>query len=639
MNPDLRRDGSVTLRKGSVHVLRRKLLWDGACHEQMRFTHHGREPVELEAGVAPGRRLRRCVRVARRRSARGAASWPRPQPTRRRADASATWGSTAARRRTLVRFDPTPAQISPGLARFVVRLAPGEQCSIRWQIACETPGASAPVALDHDNAWRDHDDCAQRTAAGRCVVASSNPMMNRWLERSGSDLDMLTTALPSGPYPYAGVPWFCTTFGRDGADHGATSACGCGPSWRAACWPFSPRRRPPSKTRAPMPSRARSCTRRAAARWRNTREVPFGALLRLGRRDAAVRGAGRRLLATHRPTWNSSARCGRNITAALQWIDRYGDCDGDGFVEYARRSGDGLVQQGWKDSHDSVFHADGRMARRRSRCARCRATSTRPSWARPSSATRSASRWPAARWRREARAMQAAVPAALLVRGHRPVRAGARRRQAAVPRGVLQRGPCVVGGHRRARARRRALRNACSARDLFSGWGVRTLALGTGALQPDVVPQRLGLAARQRDDLRGPGALRPRRCGTVSCCARPSTARCTSRAARLPELFCGFQRRDGEGPTRYPVACSPQAWASRCRVRHAGGLPRPGVRRQQSLRAPALAAAAGIRRLAAHRAPARGRCGRWICCCSATATASESMSRSATGDVEVSVSV
>ena len=46
----------------------------------------------------------------------------------------------------------------------------------------------------------------------------------------------------------------------------------------------------------------------------------------------------------------------------LYWIDKYGDSDGDGFVEYSRRSKDGLVQQGWKDSNDSVFHADGRLA-------------------------------------------------------------------------------------------------------------------------------------------------------------------------------------------------------------------------------------------------------------------------------------
>ena len=52
-----------------------------------------------------------------------------------------------------------------------------------------------------------------------------------------------------------------------------------------------------------------------------------------------------------------------NIERALDWMDhRYGDVDGDGLLEYVCRSGKGLVQQGWKDSHDSVFYEDGTLA-------------------------------------------------------------------------------------------------------------------------------------------------------------------------------------------------------------------------------------------------------------------------------------
>jgi glycogen debranching enzyme len=51
-----------------------------------------------------------------------------------------------------------------------------------------------------------------------------------------------------------------------------------------------------------------------------------------------------------------------HVELALEWIDQFGDVDGDGFVEYARRSSRGLIQQGWKDSNDSVFHADGTLA-------------------------------------------------------------------------------------------------------------------------------------------------------------------------------------------------------------------------------------------------------------------------------------
>ena len=110
--------------------------------------------------------------------------------------------------------------------------------------------------------------------------------------------------------------------------------------------------------------------------------------------------------------------------------------------------------------------------------------------------------------------------------------------------------------------------------DSFSGWGVRTLAAAREPLQPDGLPQRLGLAARQRPDRLRAGALwagRSRRCGSGPGCSRPGLH---FDLHRMPELFCGFAREPGEGPTLYPVACAPQAWSaarSSCCCRRASG--------------------------------------------------------------------
>src|SRR5512138_1035070 len=213
MNPDLQRDGRLVLPKGSVHILRRKLLWDGACHEQVRFTHHGSEPVELEvelrleADFVDVFELRGLQRAQRGRS--------RPLQAAGATLRFAYDGLDGRTRRTIVRFEPAPVHCSGGRARFIVPLTAGEQSSLRWQIACEAPDVAVPATLSHEDAWHRHDEHVQRTHSGRCHVRSSNPMMDRWLERSASDLDMLTTALPSGPFPYAGVPWYSTTFGRD----------------------------------------------------------------------------------------------------------------------------------------------------------------------------------------------------------------------------------------------------------------------------------------------------------------------------------------------------------------------------------------------------------------------------------------
>ena len=125
-------------------------------------------------------------------------------------------------------------------------------------------------------------------------------------------------------------------------------------------------------------------------------------------------------------------------------------------------------------------------------------------------------------------------------------------------------GHCLFTRHRRAGARARARRRDAARRATRSPAGASAPSRPTrGALQPDVLPQRLGLAARQRAD-RAPGFARY---GLQDEALRQSSTGLFDASVcfdlhRLPELFCGFARRPGEGPTLYPVACSPQAWAS-----------------------------------------------------------------------------
>ena len=108
--------------------------------------------------------------------------------------------------------------------------------------------------------------------------------------------------------------------------------------------------------------------------------------------------------------------------------------------------------------------------------------------------------------------------------------------------------------------RARRLSRTAAARRFFSGWGDAHDREGRGALQSDVLSQRLGLAARQRADRAGPGPLRrPEEAARVFGAGRAADL---YGLHRLPELFCGFQRGKGRGPTLYPVACSPQAWAA-----------------------------------------------------------------------------
>jgi glycogen debranching enzyme len=249
-----------------------------------------------------------------------------------------------------------------------------------------------------------------------------------------------------------------------------------------------------------------------------------------------------------------------NVDAALGWIDKYGDRDGDGFVEYQRRSADGLVHQGWKDSDDAVCHADGSLAR--GPIALCEVQG-----------------YAYAAWR------AAAVLAAALGRADRAAELNGRAErirdgfEAAFwcdDMGTYalaldgDKRPCRVrssnAGHALfagiadpARAGR--LARGLMAAGSFSGWGIRTLDSGEVRYNP--MSYHNGTVWPHDNALL---ALGFSRYGLQEDAARVLTALFESSTYldlhRMPELFCGFDREPGEGPTPYPVACAPQAWAA-----------------------------------------------------------------------------
>ena len=206
------------------------------------------------------------------------------------------------------------------------------------------------------------------------------------------------------------------------------------------------------RSRARTPSRARSCTRCATARWRALGEVPFGRYY--GSVDATplfVMLAGAYFQRTG--DLDLIARLWPNVDCGPRLDrDRYGDPDGDGFVEYAPAQRDRPGQPGLEGFGRLVFHADGALADGADRaCARCRATSTRPSGVRRAMARapgRAAQR--AARLRRRGRALRRSFEAAFWCEDLGDLRPGARRRQAALPRASLERRAMPVDRHRRA---------------------------------------------------------------------------------------------------------------------------------------------------------------------------------------------
>jgi glycogen debranching enzyme len=249
-----------------------------------------------------------------------------------------------------------------------------------------------------------------------------------------------------------------------------------------------------------------------------------------------------------------------NIQAALNWITDYGDRDGDGFVEYGRRTADGLVNQGWKDSHDSIFHADGTLARGPIALVEVQAYVYGAYRAAAEIARRVGHAAKAVDCDRRAEELRRAFDTAFFDAGlgtyvlaldgdKKPCRVRSSNAGHALMTGIVL--------PERAQAVARSLFAAPS----FCGWGIRTLASSEARYNP--MSYHNGSVWPHDNALIAAGLARYGfRAETARLFEALFAAAGYIDLRRLPELFCGFPRQRTQGPTFYPVACAPQAWAA-----------------------------------------------------------------------------
>ena len=553
-NADFRgEDGKVWLQRDSIHAGRTKFLCGTTCYERIslrRFAPVGRTiPIEIafDADFADLFEIRGDVRKKR-----GALSVAVVDDRTVRFTYE---GLDAITRSTTIHLDPAPTKIGERFARWDLDLDEFERASLVMKIVCtmEAAGAEPPHIL---SAYR----TARRTRDGRVkersTIASSNELFNTVIDRAASDIDMLLTQTEYGLYPYAGIPWYSTIFGRDGII-----------TAMELLWVAPEIARGVLETLAATQATETDETADSEP-GKIVHEMRGGEMARLGevpfRRyygsvDATplfVMLAGQYLarsgdLETIRSIWP-------NIKAALEWIDRYGDLDGDGFVEYARMTDRGLANQGWKDSFDSIFHADGSAAE--GPIALCEVQAYVFGAKRAAGEMAQALGEDGSAWEREAEAMHQRFEDkfwiedmgcyALALDGRKqPCRVLASNAGHALFAGI-------ASPDRAAR-----LARLLTGKRFFSGWGVRTIAAGEARYNPmayhngSVWPHdnaliALGLARYGHKD------------EVLKIFEGLVDAAVYDEFSRLPELFCGFTRRRKRGPTAYPVACSPQAWAA-----------------------------------------------------------------------------
>ena len=353
-NPDIYQNGKVVLPRETLHVRRSKFLWDGTCHERIAVHNFGTEPQNCFLSIGFAADFADLFEV------RGMTRTKRGEQSVDRDARTVTFryqGLDGIARSTRIHFDLKPSRMSDSEAIFHFQLKAGEQKALVMTVCCVREEACSQTFSEPYRAAR---RAAQRAASLGGSVTSSNALANRMFHRAGADLSMLITETDKGLYPYAGTPWFSTPFGRDGIIT-ALEMLWIDPTLAKGVLKFLAATQATKMDAAADAEPGKILHEMRRCEMANLGEVPFGRYY--GRIDSTPLFV---LLAaryfdrtgdqeTIRALWP-------NIEAALTWIDKYGDRDGDGFVEYYRESENGLTNQGWKDSQDSIFHADGTLA-------------------------------------------------------------------------------------------------------------------------------------------------------------------------------------------------------------------------------------------------------------------------------------
>lgn len=555
-NPHMERDGELMLWRESVEIERTRFIYEGGLYETFHLTSYYPKPIEFDFSVLADADFADMFTV------RGFQHGETGHKTgTQRQSGGLTIGYAGAdqvARETRIAWQPQESFVdeTSGAVGFRVRLDHRESWEITFFVAPFVNG-EGPRYYDPQAAMAKLEASYAEWSAGSTAVRSDNAAFDKLFRRGVQDLRVLLTDVGYGPFPVAGLPWYSVPFGRD--------------SLIAALQMLS------------LNPEAAKGTLLTMAAYQGQREDPWrdetpGKIMH-EIRYGELAGAGMvpftpyygtidatplfLMLAAEYYHWTSDLalieRLLPNLEAALAWIERYGDRDGDGFVEYFQESSKGIANQGWKDSADSVVHRSGDYGQAPIALVEVQGYVYQAK-TRLAPIFRTLGRSEAAdRLEREAAELKERFEQAFWMEDEQYYAIALDRDKRQVQSVTSNTGHILMSGIA-SPERARAVASRLVADDMFGGYGIRTMSTGSSGYNPmsyhngSVWPHDnslcllgLGLGGFVREALSVMEGLLKAAEGFEY--------------ARLPELFCGYGEELGY-PVPYPVACSPQAWAA-----------------------------------------------------------------------------
>ncbi len=555
--------GNVTMRdsldlpENTIHVRRQQLLGSGVLFDRFGFENFNLAAVDfvveltfdadfLDVFQVRGAARQRCGHYFR--------------PVVRDGTLSFYYrGLDDVTRQTVLRFSPAPAEIVERTARWQLKLEPLK----RWELEVtvtpliENRGAVAS-ARDFAAILRSRREAHEGWERDSTHFSSSNDVFNTALNTAIGDFHALQIPMNGRRIIAAGIPWFATMFGRDSII-AAYQSLSLNPQLAADTLRLLAERQGMQHNdwRDEQPGKILHEFR--DGEMTRCGEMPFGPYY--GSVDATPLFL---ILLSETFNWTADEELVKELLPAahraLDWIDQYGDLDGDGFVEYLRRSPKGLANQGWKDSWDANMHRDGTVAQPPIALVEVQgyvydAKYRMASLLRAFGDTKRADKLKkdaielARRFEKEFWMAQSGFYAMALDREKKQLQ-------------VISSNPGHLLFTRIVnRERARAIIGRMMRDDMFSGWGWRTLSAEERVFNP--LSYHRGSVWPHDNSLIAHGmALQEFRDPALRGLTTLFQAAMNFRDYRLPELFCGVQRREFDEPVHYPVSCSPQAWAS-----------------------------------------------------------------------------